>query len=439
MTAARAQPSAAEVFGHEPNLTDDAPRTFTVIDEATYRFELPTLGIGFDVHRLRRDRHELIGEVTVHCRLAGARVVKGTDIISSAAMNWSSHRARQERAGYLRSRSNAPDVDWQGLLEECAIRVLDAEHAGTPVVSIRDIPEREYEPTVTIAGIPWLLQHPQIIFADGGSLKSYLALYVLGQLSIRGYRVLLVDWELDGMDHRTRLRRLFDGDLPDVHYLRADRPIGDLTEHVRAIVQRERIDFTVYDSIGVAVGGAPESAELANAYFRSLRRIGGGSLSLAHITKNGEHADQRPFGSTFYHNGARATWHLRAVDQDGDAPTIAVHNRKANMGRLHPAVGLTFRFAPDRGPIRIEGADLADHADLAARLPLWQRMRDLLRRGAKTTGEIAEALDVDPAAVRQTLGRRRLMFTRTSGDGEMARIGLVDLRQGESQRGSLEV
>ena len=72
-------------------------RTFSASGEGRYVFGIPDLQLEFDVDRLRRERHELKGELAVRCGLAGARAVNGNSL-SLADFNLSSARARTERA-----------------------------------------------------------------------------------------------------------------------------------------------------------------------------------------------------------------------------------------------------------------------------------------------------------------------------------------------------
>src|SRR5262249_13539904 len=55
-----------------------SPREFCVVAEDHYRLSLPALDIVFDMDRLRRERHELVGELSVHCGLPGTRTLDGT-------------------------------------------------------------------------------------------------------------------------------------------------------------------------------------------------------------------------------------------------------------------------------------------------------------------------------------------------------------------------
>ena len=61
-----------------------------------YQLVFPHSGIQFEVDRLRRQRNELIGELTVRCDLPGARAVNGC--LTVGDFNFSSVRARSDRA-----------------------------------------------------------------------------------------------------------------------------------------------------------------------------------------------------------------------------------------------------------------------------------------------------------------------------------------------------
>ena len=218
-------PRVDEVFGSEPSLTDDAPREFQQVGNGLYRLTLPTLGLEFTVDRLRRKWGELVGELTVSSSMAGARTVNG--VLSVADFNLSNLRARQERAKYLakRARTTSDEFDWDGLLEEFVQRVLTAERAGQPAVLLREVDRPSPDQILTIDGLPFLMHHPMIWFGDGGTMKSYLALFAGGRLDQQhGVRVGLFDWELAADDHRDRLERLFVADMPGIRYVRCDRP-----------------------------------------------------------------------------------------------------------------------------------------------------------------------------------------------------------------------
>ena len=366
----------------------------------------------FEVDRLRREHNELVGELCVRCGLPGARSIDGT--LSIADFNFSSARARTDRAKLFSGRANTRDLDWVGLVEEFSQRVLQADRAGQPAVYLCDVPKPPPDDNIQVDGFTFPRRHPSIVFGDGGSLKSYIGLYLAGRLTQQGMRMALFDWELAGEDHRERLERLFGVDMPQILYARCERPLVYELDRLTRIVRDSRVDFGIFDSVAFACDGPPEAAETAGRYFRAVRQIGGGSLHIAHISK-ADGADQKPFGSAFWHNGARSTWYAQLADPsaDSDTLTLGLFNRKANLGRLRAPIGFTVTFTEDRTSFR--RADVADSPDLALKLTVRQRMAALLRRGALAPEEIAAELDAKPETVMRTARRYPNLFVVLPG------------------------
>jgi hypothetical protein len=412
---------AAEIFKSEPSLTDGVARDFRRLDDGHYLFTLDELGIAFRVDRLRRKFDELVGELTVTCTLAGARTFEG--VLSVADFNLSAIRARDDRARYLAKRSAAKDVDWCGLLEELVQRVQRAERTGQPAAALRRLPRPAPDDTLEIDGLPLPERHPTILFGDGGTGKSYLALYIAGRLAQLGVRPALLDWELGAEDHRERLERLFGPDMPDVMHVRCSRPLVHEVDRLRRILCDEEIGFLIYDSIAFACDGPPEAAEVAGRYFQAVRQLGAGSLHLAHVSR-ADGADQRPFGSTFWHNGARSTWNIKLAENlpGTNMITVGLYHRKSNLAGLRPAVGFELTFDPDRTTIR--RVQVADVADLAGHLSIRQRMAHLLRRGAMSADLIADELQADVETIKRTARRYKQQFTTLPGGS----LGLLERR-----------
>jgi DNA-binding CsgD family transcriptional regulator len=402
-------------------------RDFRQVGDDHYRMDLPEIGVSLDIDRLRRERNELVGELCVRCDLPGARTVGGS--LSIADLNVSSARARQERAKLLAARANTRDqLDWTGLVEEFAQRVLAADRAGQPAIDLRAVDPPDADDTLRVEGLPLPRRHPTVLFGDGGACKSYLALWLAGRAVEMGMSVALVDWELGAEDHRERLGRLFPDGMPRIIYCRCERPLVQEVDRLRRIMREHDVQYAVYDSVAFAADGPPESAETAARYFRAVRQIGVGSLHIAHVTKS-ETGDQRPFGSIFWHNGARSTWYAKLAESSvgTDSLDVGLFPRKANLGRLAAPVGYRIVFDGERTVIR--RSNVADEPELAAKLTVAQRIAHLLRRGAMTVTDIAAELGVEPNTITQTVNRnirKGRLFMVLGGDQTNRRIGLLE-------------
>lgn len=294
-TAKKAAEAEREARAEALDFAVVSRRVFDEAGEGRYFFRIVDAGVVFELDRVRRERHELWGELGVTCDLPGAKGIGPEMSLVIADFNLSSLQARQTRAKLLAERSRAGVIDWYGLMEDFCQRVIKAERSGNPAVQLRDLPRPEAGRVLNVDGWKLPSEHPTILFGDGGTLKSMLALYAAGTLANQGLRVMYVDWELEGSEHRDRLERLFGAEMPEIWYVRADRPLVSEVDRLRRSRVDHGIDYVVYDSIAFACDGPPESAEVASAYFRAVRKVGAGSLHIAHISRS-ETADQKPFG-----------------------------------------------------------------------------------------------------------------------------------------------
>lgn len=385
------------------------------------------MAIELRVERLHRERGgELMGELALLSALPGTRAVDG--VAHVANFNLSSDRTRTERAKIFAERLNVKELDVPMLLEEFCQRVIAAERQGVPAVLMREIPPLAADAEIEVdRGVRLLRQHPVILFGDGGDAKSYLGLYWAARMAARGARVLYADWEFAGEDHRDRLHRITGDAMPELWYLRCERPLVHEIDRIMRTVAENSIDYWIADSIVFACDGPPEAAETAGAYFRAVRRVGLGSLHIAHTTK-GENADQKPFGSAFWHNGARATWYIKRSEMQTDEREINVglFNRKASTKAKSRPLGYRIRFDEER--TIFERNEVADSVDLAAKMSVGTRVEHLLKgSGALTIAQIAAELDVSVDTVGKTVrrGRTKERFTYLPGPDNIYRIGLA--------------
>ncbi len=381
-----------------------------------YILEIPAFGITLELDRLRREHEELHGELTVRIEknLEIVRTIAG-NVIHQADFNLSSTRARNERAKLLHARAPIKNIDWPGAIEDLCYQTFAKERAGNDVIDLRTLPKPEADTSLTLYNLEFPKKSPTILFGDGGSGKSYLALYFAGYLQSKGLRVGYFDWECEPNDHRRRLERLFGSEMPQVFYCECQRSLHDEVDRLSKIVRESKLDYAIYDSVAFACEGPPEAAESASRYFRATRRIGIGSLHIAHINKSDNH-DQKPFGSTFWHNGARSTWFVKAVNDDrqNGSLEIGLYNRKSNLGPLCNPVGLQFQFESYR--TRIIPATLADKPELAAKLRTKDRIIAVLSSSAGMTyAELSAELDIPYFTVQKSVKRNIEEFTEIDG------------------------
>jgi hypothetical protein len=406
----------------------DGPREFQRLGEGWYRWTVLGPGIQFEIDRLRLEKSQWVGELTVRCDLAGARTIAGE--LPPADFNLSSVTARQQRAKYLAERANTKpeDIDWLRLIEEFCLLVLQRERTGEPAARLCEFPEPTADQEFEIDGFHLLKDEPTILFGDGGSLKSMLALHFLGVLAERGIPTLFCDWEFSIGQHRSRLGKLFGAQMPrELYYIRCHRPIAAEADRIRRIIREKQIGYMAIDSVAYACSGAPESSEATTEFQRAARSLGVGSLWTAHVNRS-ETGDQKPFGSSFWHNSGRSIWNIQRMNESsvGSMTTVALYHRKSNTSGLRPAVGYEIDFQPSGTAIK--RVDVAEIPEAAAKLRVADRIRTVVKRGPKPITDIATALDVDPDTIRKTVSRNTRQFKYYDDASGNKVVALLDWR-----------
>jgi len=139
--------------------------------------------------------------------------------------------------------------------------------------------------------------------------------------------------------------------------------------------------------------------------------------------------EHRPFGSVFWHNGARMTWLAKAEDESQDtahARTVALINRKTNLSARRPALAFRFEFEPNA--VRITRADPTLIDGAAASIPQWQRIKSVVSNGPRTFAEIAEETSIKEGSIRRSVERATRTFKVIEGANGLKRVALLELR-----------
>jgi hypothetical protein len=402
-----ANPFRRAVKSQVHNLEIDEPHPIPGGFEVTARLmsddpeEGPAAAYRGTVSRVRHDGPEIHAELVVVAD--GIQLLRGPWVVTSLT----SRREVQMTLGVR-------DAIWPALLNALAGAVTQARRLESQIVRLRDVVPSEEEAWFEDGPLPLMLRYPNIWFGQGGTCKSLLALKAAGELAKQRVRVLYLDWELDAQAHQDRLARLYPGgELPDVLYWHADMPLAHLVVDLREVIQRERIEFLVCDSIGFAIEGAAETSAAARTYGNALRALGVGSLSLAHVTKpakgRAEEGSRFPFGSIFWHNVARCTWNLVEDSATSrDCTVMSAMQRKWSMDAQRPDHTLAVRFEDGDGRtievLRRVSGDGGAAVATAKPTTILERLVVAIQEGCRTREAVVSRLGSDkPDSVRAKL------------------------------------
>jgi hypothetical protein len=284
---------------------------------------------------------------------------------------------------------------------------------------------------------PLLLQNqPTMIFADGGTGKSYVSLLVSMLVGFPwvdnpfGWKTpdnpvtsLYLDWETDENTTKYRLQRIcrgMDQPKPPLEYRHCSRSfIMDLAAIQRHVLE-SKAGLVIVDSLGMACGGDLKEQTSATTFFQALRELQVSALLLTHVSKDEMRKTKTAFGSVYFQNHARSVWEMSGmVSRDGeDHATINVglFQRKHNEMALSKPLALGIEFNNLLDTTVFRSADLADLPDLRDKLTLKDQIRELLKSGAKSVTDLADETGKKEDAIRMTLNRYKTTFTRVDND-----------------------
>lgn len=318
-------------------------------------------------------------------------------------------------------KENLGDQQWLRLLSQAVgiVRTAYVEDDAAEYIDMVDPTADRY----LVAPLS-LENRPSVLFGDGGTGKSFLALRVavcamfrIGwgetfKAPDRRAKVMYVDYEADAGTMRRRLERVLAGadlDLPAGQFLywhTKGRPFSELAEALRRRVIKDNIDLVIVDSAAGACGGSASDDDLATAFFNALATLECGSLIVAHIPKD-QKDTTKPFGSTVWSNRARTTWYCLAETESEDTwLDVGLVHRKINDGKLHrEPLGLRIHFQDPEGPIQFFTQEAAGWLDTHRPLParILDRLEDHF--GGMSVPELAESLNMGEPTVRTTLHR----------------------------------
>jgi len=359
--------------------------------EGIYHLKWPLINIEARVDRIRESHdHEVRAEVVlVSSRATSAGHLRQGRIILTSPTN------RKTMAKSLAERD--PEVEWDRVMEQLCIAVLQDYRAGSPVVQIDGQTNLAMQAKWLIEPLVQL-RNPTLIYGPGSTGKSWLAQYLAvladrgmshGGLEVGPSTVLYLDWETDQTEIGARVTMLRKGLGLDgqshIWYKSMNQGLANDIEAIRSVVVEKSVDLIIVDSIGSACMGEPESAEVVLRTFNALRSLGVSSICVDHTNKEGI-----LFGSVYKYNSARQVFEAKKDQQpDDNKILLGLFHRKANNSKLRKDIGFEIGFGTDI--VTITRRDVRGTA-LEVNLPILDRISHALRRGALTVEQLLDEL-----------------------------------------------
>ena len=393
-------------------------------------FAFPDHGVGLALDALSENRRDGIrAEITI--QLLDQQGLAGGHVHGPAAFNLTSTSGRQNLIRYLATRDGM--IPWTDLLEVACARCSREWRAGSPAVDLSTVVVPPGSRHLIYPLLP--ANETTILYGPGGSQKSTIALAtavaVAAGLLLPGMRppdspahVGYLDWESNEVEHAERLQWLSAGlglaEPPHIMYRQMFRGIADDVSAVKALRDRLKLDYIIYDSLAGACAGDLNDGEVAVRTLSAMRQVGGTRLVIAHVNAEAaasHNGSSKPYGSIFFVNYGRSLWEVRAGEDntpEGDESerVVGLFHRKVNRGRLHRPISLAVCWLAG-GSVRLIPVDLGADPTVAAHSSLNHRIRELLRRKGRTVAWLAEQLDSTPKSIDGTL--RRMSDVQTIG------------------------
>lgn len=332
--------------------------------------------------------------------------------------------------------------NWTLLLSQAVEQVIQANEITKDVRVDFTIPSKQ----TPFMLFPFIEKgSPNMIFGMGDNGKTFLSLAMglsvafsqefLGHQSFPPAQtftnVLFIDYENSENLYRNRLKLLAPHLRPEelgekMFYLQPEQPLYDFTTQLKEYIAKYQIGLIIIDSVAGACGGPLEESETVSKFFNALRRTQTTSLLIAHQSKSSDGTS--PFGSIFWYNQIRNSWHVKKSDvpseQENIIEVMLKHQKHNNFKGQHDHFA-EIEFQTDTENDFFGGGDApltriivrnGDKASWAEELGLSETILKMLESTPMTTKEIVEATGKQSNHIRSCLSKLkvRLRVTKES-------------------------
>ena len=286
-------------------------------------FSYPEYDVHVRVDRINSSRNYINGHLAVR---VGERGVFNSNV----KLNDARDKELVVRRCHERYQEITDNV-WDIIVEEVCLHVDKHAYAGSPPVVLADI---EISGKDNYLIYPLVLAGSQgtMIFAHGGSLKSYLAAYTaVVAATQKNLNVLVLDWETYDEEWAMRLHHICTGmgfeSIPrNITYRSQASSLADSGDVVHELIAECQADLLIVDSLMGALQGQLVESGPASIFFDTLRSFDIPSLIVHHVNAEGG-----AYGGVYLHNYVRLKWNLKATPYaNGKTLDLVAKAEKAN-------------------------------------------------------------------------------------------------------------
>lgn len=263
--------------------------------------------------------------------------------------------AGRTRSGFAKSLASpvANTDEWASRLKYVAYTSLSEWAEGSS--NLVSLPEIEVDYSKPSFLLPPFVRDKGVVidYADGSAGKSMFELAKLLTIAT-GYPFLGIeptrtgpvsyyDWEDSGETIKERAQALCDAAKIPVpahfYYREMDRPVGAGEGRILREIEEKDVICSVFDSIGMMLGGDPSDPVLVIPAVNVMKRTGIACVGIHHLSaeaaKSTDLKDkQKGYGSVYVRNGARAQFYIdRFQEEEADEGYLFVFNTKVNRGK----------------------------------------------------------------------------------------------------------